>query len=267
MSTHTAQAYFNRGNAKAALGAYAAAIEDYDEALRIDPNFKAAYNNRGSAKYKLGAYAAAIEDYDEALRIDPKDQEAYNNRGTAKAALGAYAAAIEDYDEALRIDPKDQEAYNNRGLTLQKWQQHRFIESSVQRFVAGRLVTENAKELMERADALVELGQYEEATQCYQKALHMAADDASFDHALVYHNCAVAYEGLGLNESALYHFTKAIDLDETYALAWYHRGCLYFTLGYDLNAHDDFLKVRSLDEDGDFEDLEDLITQVSIRMG
>ena len=42
-----------------------------------------AYYNRGVAYNKLGEYRRAIEDYDQALRLDPGDAIAYNNRTIA----------------------------------------------------------------------------------------------------------------------------------------------------------------------------------------
>jgi hypothetical protein len=58
-----------------------------------------------------------IEQYDEAIRLDPQDAKAYDNRGNAYASLGQYERAIQDYDEAIRINPQNAIAYYNRGLT------------------------------------------------------------------------------------------------------------------------------------------------------
>ena len=58
--TGRANAYYSRGNAYANLGEQHRAIEDYDQALRLDPAFAAAYNNRANAYFKLGEHAQAI---------------------------------------------------------------------------------------------------------------------------------------------------------------------------------------------------------------
>ncbi len=44
----------------------------------------------------------AIEDFNQALRIDPNDAQAYNNRGSAHFLLGDIKRAIEDFNQALR---------------------------------------------------------------------------------------------------------------------------------------------------------------------
>ena len=47
------------------------AIEQYDKAIRIDPQYVSAHDTRGDAYRKLGQYERAIQDYDEAIRLDP----------------------------------------------------------------------------------------------------------------------------------------------------------------------------------------------------
>ncbi len=58
-------AYINRGSAYGILGEYRRAIKDYDEALRLDPDFAGAYYGRGRAYDELGEYRRAIKDYDD----------------------------------------------------------------------------------------------------------------------------------------------------------------------------------------------------------
>ena len=69
------------------------------------PTLAWAYNNRGSAKFNLKDYQGAIEDYDKAIELDPNYAKAYNNRGAAKGNLGDNQGAIKDYDKAIEIDP------------------------------------------------------------------------------------------------------------------------------------------------------------------
>ncbi len=99
-----AWAYNNRGNAYRDLGEFRRAIEDYDQALQLDPGVAAAYSNRGIAYAELGELRRAIEDFDQALRLDPEDAVAYHNRGTAYRALGAYERAVEDWERAIGIE-------------------------------------------------------------------------------------------------------------------------------------------------------------------
>ena len=52
-------------------------------------------------------YDKAIEDYNEAIRLDPKEAEAFDGRGNAWAGKKEYDKALKDYNEAIRLDPKN----------------------------------------------------------------------------------------------------------------------------------------------------------------
>ena len=110
-----AEAYSNRGVAKSDLGRHDEAIADYDEAIRLKPDYAEVYSNLGDAKNDLGWYEDAIADCDKAIRLKPDLAEAYSNRGVAKRSLGRYEAAIADCDEAIRLKPDLVEVYYNRG--------------------------------------------------------------------------------------------------------------------------------------------------------
>ena len=86
-------------------------VSAYNQTLRLKPDFAEAYTNRGSAKAALEQYADAVADYNEALKLKPNFAEAYTNRGSAKAALEQYADAITDYNEALKLEPDSAEAH------------------------------------------------------------------------------------------------------------------------------------------------------------
>ena len=77
------------------------AIKDYDEAIRISPNARAAFNNRGNVYMTKRQYERALKDYDEAVRLGP-DQALYiSNRGNALRVVGH--RAIGDYRQALTL--------------------------------------------------------------------------------------------------------------------------------------------------------------------
>jgi hypothetical protein len=74
--------------------------------------------NRGVVLEQLGAFDAAIADYNAVLAVSPADPAAWNNRGNARMGKGEYAGAAEDYGKAVALAPAFSFAAANRSIAL-----------------------------------------------------------------------------------------------------------------------------------------------------
>jgi tetratricopeptide (TPR) repeat protein len=90
------------------------AVNEYSEAIHLDPKYARAYNNRGLAYQSRQDLRQAISDFSDAIRIAPKMIPAYLNRGSAYMAMMNYQKALLDFDEAVQIDPENPKAYKYR---------------------------------------------------------------------------------------------------------------------------------------------------------
>ena len=63
--------WIGRGQARAVLGRFSAAIDDLDQAIRLKPDSAAAFLERGFAYGKMGEYQRAIHDLSRALDLQP----------------------------------------------------------------------------------------------------------------------------------------------------------------------------------------------------
>src|SRR5664280_2946637 len=111
---------YNRGTVYATKGQYDRAIEDFDQAIRLNPQDADVFNNRGIAFKNKGQYDRAIQDYDQAIKLNPDKAGAFNNRGKAYANKGQYDRAIQDYDQAIRLNPNLASAIKNRSEAIAK---------------------------------------------------------------------------------------------------------------------------------------------------
>ena len=64
--------YSNRGNRWSRKGEHDKAMEDHNEAIRIDSTYPAGFMNRGNAYARHGEFDRGIADLTEAIRLDPK---------------------------------------------------------------------------------------------------------------------------------------------------------------------------------------------------
>jgi tetratricopeptide (TPR) repeat protein len=107
--------FVNRGLAYRTKGDNARAAEDFDQAIKLLPNYAVAFNARGLIRSSMRDYDAAIADFDEAVRLNPTFANAFVNRGTAYWDKGARDAAMADFNQATALDPINAYAFQTRG--------------------------------------------------------------------------------------------------------------------------------------------------------
>ena len=96
-------AHMRLANAYGNLGQYQHAIENYNEAVRLKPDFSIAYNGRGISYNNLGQYQHAIENYNEAVRLKPDYADAYNNRAIVYLNQGNKESGCSDAQKACEL--------------------------------------------------------------------------------------------------------------------------------------------------------------------
>jgi Flp pilus assembly protein TadD len=109
----------------AALENYQQAISDYNLALTQTPQISSLlladiYNERGLARFELSDEKAAMLDFSEAIRLNPNDYRAYYNRACACGRSGDNRGAIADFTESLKFQPNNAHAYFNRGIAYHR---------------------------------------------------------------------------------------------------------------------------------------------------
>lgn len=68
------------------------------------------WSSRGTCYFHKGLYDQAIEDFTQALRINPQDDKALTLRGLAYKQLKNYQQAASDLRQALAINPQNEQA-------------------------------------------------------------------------------------------------------------------------------------------------------------
>ena len=77
------------------------------------------YNSEGNNYFKNKEYAAAIDKYSEAIKLDPSDVTFYSNRSACYAALNQWAEAADDGKQCIITDKNFVKGYFRHALALQ----------------------------------------------------------------------------------------------------------------------------------------------------
>ena len=189
----TADEWFERGHSLFMSRNHKDAVEAFNKAIKLNPQYVEAYHNRGAMYDILGNQQQAIKDYDKAIKLNPQYALSYFNRGVTYGELGNYQQAIKDYDKAIELNPQEALVavyYYNRGL------------------------------------AYSNLGNYHQAIKDYDKVIELNPQEAK-----AYIKRGIAYYDLGNQQQAIKDYDKAIKLNPQYALSYFNRGVTYGELG------------------------------------
>lgn len=132
--------YWYRGQYYRGVQQYDAAMRDYENALRTEPQNPEMLNSRGKTLFDMamsGKYPKeqsgqflqrALEDYNRSLDLaaplSPVTQGMmYINRGAALGTLNRLEAAEQDFNHGLQLDPQNKMGYLNRAMLHLKLQQ------------------------------------------------------------------------------------------------------------------------------------------------
>ena len=187
-----AEAYNNRGYIFSGLGKWTDAVNAFTKALEIRPEYDDAHTNRGVAFARMGRKEDALKEFGAALGIR-KSHYAYLCLGITLSRYGDLDGALEVYKEALRIKPDYPEAYFNRGITLAK-------------------------------KGIPFLG---EALTAHEKAINLR--DGNYPEAHMHRGKTLFH--LERPEDAIKAHSRAIELQDDYALAYMNRGLTYSHMG------------------------------------
>ena len=94
---------------------YNRALEEFDQAVKIDPgNFRAHYW-RGRVYLKMGHYDKATADFKMVVELKPQYARPYHNLGWLYYQKGKYEESIQYLNKAIELEPNNGWAYYTRG--------------------------------------------------------------------------------------------------------------------------------------------------------
>lgn len=147
------------------------AVEYYQRALAIDPNFLGALNNLGVAFERLGRHDQAIDCFRKVIAGRPDDAEVHYNLGSALRYTGLLKESVESYLRSIDLRPMVANTHVHLGLALMEMNRSREAIITFQSALKFEPALVEAHEYI--GDAYRELAQRETAISWYQKTISL----------------------------------------------------------------------------------------------
>ena len=163
-------------------------MKTIDKAIYLIPKNADIWYHKGRILEKLRKNEEAINAFNTDLRIDNKDIKSWSAKGNLLLKLERYKEALEAYDEILKLDPDNTDAKQNKEVATKELKKQEF--SSLINEIKSKFQNQDYSNVIELCDqariidvsnhlpdiykgnSLYELKRYEEAIECYDKALY-----------------------------------------------------------------------------------------------
>jgi tetratricopeptide (TPR) repeat protein len=96
----------NRGLRNLANNDEGDALDDFNAALVLEPEFTEAFHRRAAARAAIGDYRGALIDIQETLKREPRHFAAWQSLSRIAEARGDASGALAAWQKALEIDPR-----------------------------------------------------------------------------------------------------------------------------------------------------------------
>jgi len=229
---NTAESWYKSGQELERTGAWQEAIDAYDQAIKLNPEYEEAWcakckalsneNLRLSGEGQDTTFDDAVNACNKAIEIDPKNARSWSGKGfvlSQEAMLTANKSEYNDsllaYEKAIEVAGSDtsalSEAWRGKGTALS--QMGRSGEALAAQEKAIELNESDVEAWMGKSMALPKLGRDDEAVQAYDRIfeLYQSEDQRIFDYPYIWYSKGRVLEKLGRDEEAAHAYNKSID--------------------------------------------------------
>ena len=141
--------------------------------------------DKGVELFDKKMYSEAIDEFNQALELDPEQVAIVSRVGDAYLQMKKYDDALASYEKAIALTPNDPKLLNNKGVVLDKMGKKKESEKAFEQ--AAGITGGGAQELYNLGVTKYNAGNMEEAATAFQRAI--AADSNYAEAYYLLGNC------------------------------------------------------------------------------
>lgn len=182
------------------------AINESNSALKLNPNYPDAFRWRAAAYLKQSEYDKSIEDCDKYLKVATSPTaDVYATRGASLFSEKKFQDSAADYTRAVQIEPENGEYWTAKAVSLQSANEFKDAVRALNRSleVQGKKI----ELLRRRADCLLAAHDFDGAIKDYELVGQLTRTKED------YVRCADVAMGGKRYNLAFFYYTKALEAD------------------------------------------------------
>lgn len=206
--------YLLRGNAYIKLSKFSRAIIDLDRCLKINPTNAKALFLKGIVNFENSKFFNALENFDEAIKLDADESEYYYRRAELKniffkpmPGTQEYEKIISDLNISIALNPKNYQYYKLKCEMLKQDPYYKKEDLISELSEIIKKFPQRAEFYTERGVALVLSFQYNSAIIDFTKAIIIDEQNESN-----YRNRGLCYHNINKYNDAIIDYTSSIEL-------------------------------------------------------
>lgn len=217
LTSNNAIALYRQGDTFYNLKSYDRALQAYEKALKIRPEYAEAWTGKGNVQQASGKSKEALNSYEKAIQIQPRNWQAWVGRAQILDKLGKSQEAIDTFKGAIKIDKNAKEAWQGLAQIQMRLKQYPEAISSFDRLL--EIESDDAFAWYQKGWAWQNLRDYREAIKAYDKAVEIKPD-LSF----AWYQKGNVLMNLEKDEEAVQAYEKAVQFQPKLDVAWYSLG-------------------------------------------
>jgi len=215
--------FYSQGVAQLSRDDFSRALNFFEKAVEVDPNYAEAWYQAGFSYGVLGRHSEALKASRQAARLRPDWSETFVNIGASSFALGQYKEAADAYRQAIKLDDDKPNTQYSLGLSLEKL--NRTDEEILAYKRAVALKPDHANAIEKLGMAYFKQKRYADALSYFEQLKTYKPDAKTFNYI------GESFIELGKAEESVDAFNNAVGYNPDFEKARYNLGRSYVKIG------------------------------------